>query len=96
MNDADREAKKQRLPEQVRNESPVEDWKLRQGEKWELVFRSKSGEAPQLSMGCKFCLKYWVKGLCYTDCKNRKSHVRELSDEDKSLAQAYITELRGE
>ena len=92
----DRDRKKPKRAEQVKNENPVEEWKLRQGERWDLVFRSKSGEAPMLSMGCKLCLKFWVKGLCYTDCKNRASHVQTLSEEDRSLAMAYITELRGE
>ena len=82
--------------EQVRNESPVEEWKLRQGKKWDTVFRNKSGNAPQLSMGCKMCLKFWVKGICYDDCKNKALHVQQLTEGDRELGMAYINEFRGE
>ena len=88
--------KKPRKAEQVRNDAVPAEWKLRQGERWDTVFRNKSGEAPQLSCGGKLCLKFWVKGICYDDCKNKSTHQDELSEEDKSLAVAYISELRGE
>ena len=47
-----------------------------------------------MSKGCRVCLKYWVKGICYNDCKHRGSHST-LSDEEKQQTEAYIQELQG-
>ena len=96
---SDRQEREKKCPkqaEQIKNEAMIEDWKLRPGERWETVFCIKSGEAPQLLMGCKLCLKFWVKGVCYDDCKHKASHVRELNEEDMAAGTAYIHELRKE
>ena len=90
-----RVAKKPRQSEYARNPSVPQEWKLRQGEKWDTVFRSKTLQGLDLTCGSKFCLKYWVKGLCYTDCRQHNSHVT-LSEEDKKRGDDYIKELRGE
>ena len=50
-----------------RKNSVLKDWKLRNYEKWGKVFMNKTNEGPDLSIGCKPCLKYHVKSLCYSD-----------------------------
>ena len=50
------------------------EWKLREQEKWESVFQGKSNDGPSLSLGCKPCLKFYVKGRCFDDCCNKNSH----------------------
>jgi hypothetical protein len=87
--------KRQRLFEQIRNNSMRQEWKLRQNENWDTIFRAKSHEGPVLSFGAKPCLKYHVKGMCYTDCTLTASH-RELNQEDGQKTEAFIRKLRGE
>ncbi len=87
--------KKPRLFEQVRNENQVREWKLRPNENWDTIFRKKSREGPTLSSNSKLCLKYQVKGVCYSDCTMTGSHC-ELKGEDKKKADAFIKTLRGE
>jgi hypothetical protein len=79
----------------VRNPNINKDWKLRPNEKWDTVFKNMTLTGPTLSLGCKPCLKYQVKGICYDDCRQICSH-RTLSDEDKALTDKFIKELRGE
>ena len=90
-----REKKKQRKVEYIRNNNVPSDWKLRQGESWDTVFKDKTLRGPDLSCGAKFCLKYWVKGLCFSDCRQKCSH-NPLNEEDSAKGDAYIKELRGE
>ena len=78
-----------------RNNSVLKDWKLRNSEKWETVFRNKTNEGPDLSVGCKPCLKYHVKGLCYSDCRHQSSH-RVLEKDDIMKTGKQIKKLRGE
>jgi hypothetical protein len=87
--------KRVKQTEQDRNMNPVQEWKLRHSEKWDTVFRAKAHEGPILSTGTKLCLKYHVKGLCYSDCSMLASH-KELSPEDSKQAEAFIKQLRGE
>ena len=94
-NDGEKDKKRARKVAMVRNDNVPPEWKLRQGESWDNVFRNKTMEGPTLSMGCKFCLKFWVKGVCYEDCKQKDSHG-ELTDDDKVAARNFIAELRGE
>ena len=82
-------------PVMVRNTNQVRDWKLRNDERWETVFRSKSRQGPTLSVGCKPCLKYHAKGFCFDDCALIKSHT-DLNNDDKSATENFIKELRGE
>ena len=81
--------------EAERNTNQVREWKLRQSESWDDIFLNKTNAAPILSMGCRACLKFQVKGICYTDCKHKQSHT-QLSGDDKSKLDKYIKELRGE
>ena len=91
----DKDRKKARRAAMVRNEAIPLEWKLQDSENWDNVFRNKTMEGPTLSMGCKFCLKFWVKGVCYDDCKQKMSHGA-LTDGDKEAGAAFIQELRGE
>ena len=99
--DTDIDRKKKRLksngsqPEQIRNSNQVPCWKIRQSEKWDTIFKNKSRDGPALSLHCKPCLKYQVKGLCYSDCPFKASHV-SLNNDDKSKTDRFIKELRGE
>ena len=93
--DEAREKKKQRKVEYIKNHNVPSAWKLRQGESWDTVFKDKTLSGPELSCGAKFCLKYWVKGLCFSDCRQKCTH-NPLNEEDKAKANAYIKELRGE
>ena len=82
-------------PVMIRNNNQIREWKLRNDEKWETVFRSKSQQGPTLSIGCKPCLKFHAKGFCFEDCALLKSHI-SLSPEDTVQTANYIKELRGE
>lgn len=82
-------------PVMVRNGSIVREWKLRNDEKWDTVFRSKSHTGPMLSIGSKPCLKYQVKGFCFDDCTLLPSHTK-LNEADAKLTSDFIKELRGE
>ena len=77
------------------NPSIIPEWKLRHSESWMTVFREKTSDGPLLSMHCKPCLKYHVKGICYDDCKNKKSHCALVGD-DKVKTDDFIKSLRGE
>jgi hypothetical protein len=81
--------------ERVINPSIVSEWKLRQNEQWETVFRHKSVNGPLLSMGCHPCLKYQCKGWCFKDCANKASHT-QLKNGDKEKTSKFIKSLRGE
>ena len=79
----------------VRNKDLNSEWKLRPGETWRTVFRKKSGESPKLSMNCNACLKYHVKGFCYSDCRFKDSHC-SLVDDDMKKVENFVKSLRGE
>ena len=91
----DSKNKKKKVVEAKRNLDMVQDWKLRPTETWDTVFKNKVKEAPILSIGCKPCLKYHVKGICYSDCMNKDSHCK-LQGEDKEKISKFIKSLRGE
>ena len=90
-----RENKRQRKSELLRNNNVPGEWKLRQGESWDTVFKNKTMAGPDLACGSKFCLKFWVKGICFGDCRQKASHDA-MSNEDKETADRYVKELRGE
>ena len=94
--DEDGKLKKTRTnPVMTRNNTSVREWKLRNDERWETVFRSKSHAGPVLSIGSKPCLKYHVKGFCFDDCTLLPSHIK-LNEADTKTTANYIKELRGE
>ena len=82
-------------PDMVRNESQTREWKVRNDERWETVFRGKSRHGPTLSLGCKPCLKYHAKGFCFDDCSLLQSH-QKLNEADSKTTANFIKELRGE
>jgi hypothetical protein len=81
--------------ESERNTNMNKEWKLRPAESWEAIFMNKTNDSPMLSMDCRACLKYQVKGICYSDCRHRASHTI-LKNEDKEKLDKFIKELRGE
>ena len=81
--------------EAERNMKLKTEWKLRQSESWDDIFMNKTNDSPFLSMGCRACLKFHVKGICYTDYRYKSSHV-ELNAEDSKKLSKYIKMLRGE
>ena len=87
--------KKKEAAKYEKNDKLVENWKLRGDETWSTVFRHKASEGPQLSIGSKPCLKFHVKGGCFSDCKMRKSHC-VLAGDDKKKTESFIKSLRGE
>ena len=87
--------KDERISERVKNQNPVEAWKLRADEDYTTVFRHKVKGGPKLSMGCHGCHKYHNKGWCYSDCDNAASHCILVGD-DFDKFDARIKALRGE
>ena len=79
----------------VRNSAPTQEWKIRPNETWNTVFKNQTFKGPMLSMQCHPCLKYHVRGACFSDCKNRASHLT-LSGADKESVTRFIKTLRGE
>ena len=77
------------------NPRVVPNWKLRQNETWDTIFRGQSRAGPELLSGCKPCLKYHVKGFCYDDCKFSKNH-EEIKEQDREKTENFIKSLRGE
>jgi hypothetical protein len=88
-------AKRTKVFEHDRNPALRKEWKLRQTENWDTIFRAKSHEGPILTLGCQPCLKYLVKGVCYSDCSLIKSHC-ELNPCDVKKTDEFIKSLRGE
>ena len=78
-----------------KNNSVLKNWKLRNSEKWETVFMNKTNEGPDLSVGCKPCVNYHVKGLCYSDCRYQSSH-NFLEKYFIMKTGKHIKQLRGE
>ena len=95
VHEEEKSQKKMKETKRHVNRSQEKDWKIRQNEQWESVFRHKSTDGPILSMGCRPCLKYHCKGSCFDDCSNKDSHVN-LKNDDRSKTTAFIKQLRGE
>lgn len=79
----------------VRNDDAEEAWKLRPGEKWNQIFRYKSRDRPHLSTYCKLCLKYHIKGFCFTYWNFRGSHMKLVGD-DFLRTEEYIKSFGAE
>lgn len=79
----------------VKNPALVPEWKMRNNESWNTVFRNKTIQGPMLTMNCHPCLKYHVRGSCFNDCRNIASHCT-LSGDDKGRVTKFIKSLRGE
>ena len=83
--------KEKRMP----NENPVTNWKLKDGESYETVFKDKVLGGPKLSMGCFGCHKFHNKLMCYSDCNNAASHC-VLKGADFTKFDSRVKALRGE
>jgi hypothetical protein len=92
--EGNKETNKKKKFEAEKNMKLNPDWKLRQSESWD-IFMNKTHDGPFLSMGCRACLKFHVKGICYTDCRHKDSHA-ELNDEDSKKFSNHLKMLRGE
>ena len=79
----------------VMNKNQVEEWKLRDGEDCDSVFKHKVKTGPRLSMGCTGCHRFHNKGYCFVDCENAASHC-VLEGEDFNKFNKRIKALRGE
>ena len=90
-----KDPKKRKQVETITNKSQAPEWKLKQDEKWDVIFKGKTNDGPTLSYGCKPCLKYHVKGVCFSDCKHLRSHCI-LAGNDKKKTNEYIKSLRGD
>ena len=86
------ENKKRKQGDRIINDSPVQSWKLRQDENWDVIFKGKTNNGPSLSMNCKGCLKFHVKGICYEDCLHKASHCL-LTGNNKLKTDSYIKSL---
>ena len=91
-NDKDKGNKKTRIADQEKNNNLRVNWMLQADENWN-SFSHKTIEGPTLSIGCRPCLKYHVRGICYTDCKHKKSH-RVLNKDDSKLTTNFLKQLR--
>ena len=81
--------------EAERNMKLSPELKLRQSESRDTIFMNKTNDSPFLSTGCRACLKFHVKGICYTDCRHKNSH-KELNEEDSIKLSNHVKMLRGE
>jgi hypothetical protein len=79
----------------MKNPSQDKNWKLRVDENWDTTFKNKSKDGLMLRCGCKPCLKYHAKGICYSDCPFVKSH-KQLQGDDRNKTDGFIKEIRGE
>ena len=95
VNETSTKNKKSKMVQKIVNTNQNADWKMRQDESWDSVFKNKTLGGPSLSMGCKFCLKYHLKGFCYSDCARKGSHCIIIGD-DKNKSDKYVKSLRDE
>ena len=89
-------SKKRKHVEKFINNAMNSNWKLRNNESWDTIFKGKTKDGPMLSLGCKPCLKSHVKGICYSDCQNKASHCPIVNEEDIKKTDDFIKSLRGE
>ena len=76
----------------VSNDETNKDWKLQENESWH-NWRHKTGKGPTLSCGAKPCLKFQVRGSCFSDCANRATH-KKLKGNDHRLTDEFIKKTR--
>ena len=78
-----------------RNSTLLNEWKIKPSESWDDIFMNKTSISSILSMGCRACLKFHVKWMCYIDCRHKAAHT-VLQGDDKVKLDNYIKVLRGE
>ena len=83
----------------VKNNDPIKDFLLREGEDWSRDYAGKStGDRPKYGNTDWVCARWWVKGQCFRDCGNKASHVgaSNFPSAKRSEFQAYLTKVRKE
>ena len=80
----------------VLNDHQFEDFKLRQGEKWQKYVGAHISHRPTWNDSCGMCARWHIKGDCFQGCKNADSHVpKEEVPRDKELAmRKYVKKVR--
>ena len=75
---------------------PVE-FRLRPGEDYRKVFAHRCLEdRPKWNDSCKMCPRWWIFGVCYSDCNNAESHVDsdQLPQDKKSAFIEFLEKAR--
>jgi hypothetical protein len=80
----------------ILNEHQFDDFKLRQGERWQNFVGAHVSTRPMWNDACGMCARWHIKGDCFPGCKHAESHVpKEEVPRDKELAmRKYIKKVR--
>jgi hypothetical protein len=81
---------------EINKNIPVE-FRLRVGEDYKQVFARRCLEdRPKWNQSCKMCPRWWIIGVCYSDCNNVESHVDsdQLPQDKKSAFIEYLEKAR--
>jgi hypothetical protein len=73
--DTEEETPRRTKPGRVRNSKPVDGWILKDGEDWAKFSGENCKDRLKWDDSCRFCHKFHIKGVCYSDCKDAASHV---------------------
>ena len=76
-----------------RNEDPVDGWLLKDLKKWPQFSGAENSKGrPLWDEKTPICHKYHIKGVCYSDCPNKASHVGkgDIPDAKKKEFKAWI------
>ena len=76
-----------------RNEDPVDGWVLKDLKKWPLYSGPENSKGrPLWDEKIPICHKFHLKGVCYSDCPNKASHVgkNDFPDAKKKEFKAWI------
>ena len=90
--DKKRKFNDQGSPTTVMNDDMNNEWKLRANETWHMWWH-KTGKGLALSTGAKPCLKFDIRGSCFDDCTNKRSH-KKLSGNHLKLTNNFIQKIR--
>lgn len=76
----------------VKNIKPNKTWLLKDNESFGSVFHKQIKTCPK--QGRQFvCLKFWIKGSCFKNCKHLHADITE---ETKTNLDAWITKCRSD
>lgn len=60
----------------VKNDSPPDSCKMKEGETWATHFANKGlQDRVDWNSTCKMCPRWHIRGFCFADCVNKESHV---------------------
>ena len=82
----------------VKNESQIEDIKLRPGKSWKDFCGAHVAHCPKWNDKVAMCARYHIKGDCFQDCKNAASHVpkEHIPADNETGMRQYVQKVRGE